>query len=59
MIKHQEATLKNQEEKADSRKKAWRRLLKINQDVILLAGADENGETPESLTEEMYSILGC
>ena len=59
MIKHQEAALKNQEEKSDSRVKAWRRLPKITQNIILLAGIDDNGEVPTTPTEDMYSILGC
>jgi hypothetical protein len=59
MIKHQEATLKNQEEKADSRVKAWRRLPKITQNIILLAEIDENSDIPDTPTEDMFSILGC
>ena len=59
MIKHQEATIRNQEEKSDSRFKAWRRLPKITQNIILLSGVDENGEVPPTPTDDMYSILGC
>ena len=58
-IKHQEAALKVQEEKSDSRIKAWRKLPKIQQDIILLGGVDEDGKVPEEPTEEMLSILGC
>ena len=59
IIKHQEAALKVQEEKSDSRIKAWRKLPKIQQDIILLGGVDEDGKVPEEPTEEMLSILGC
>ena len=59
MIRHQEATLKAQEEKSDSRLKAWRRLPKIQQNVILLGGVEDDGTVPDEPTEEMLSILGC
>jgi len=59
MIKHQEATLKSQEEKGDNRMKAWRRLPKIQQNVIVLAGVEDDGTVPTEPTEEMLSILGC
>ena len=59
MIKHQEAAIKAQEEKSDSRMKAWRRLPQIQQNVILLAGVEEDGTIPKEPTEEMLSILGC
>ena len=59
MIKHQEAAIKAQEEKSDSRIKAWRRLPQIQQNVILLAGVEEDGTVPKEPTEEMLSILGC
>ena len=38
MIAHQRAAIKNQEEKADSRIKAWRKLPKLQQNVILFGG---------------------
>ena len=59
MIKHQEFALKSQEDKSDSRMKAWRRLPKIQQNVIVLAGVEEDGTVPKEPTEEMLSILGC
>ena len=59
MIKHQEAVLKAQEENSDSRMKAWRRLPKIQQNVILLGGVEDDGTVPDEPTEEMLSILGC
>ena len=59
MIKHQEAALKSQEDKSDSRMKAWRRLPKIQQNVIVLAGVEEDGTVPDEPTEEMLSVLGC
>ena len=59
MIKHQEATLKSQKEKGDNHMKAWRRLQKIQQHVIVLAGVEDNGTVPTEPTEEMLSILGC
>ena len=52
-------TIRTQEEKTDARIKAWRRLPKIQQNVILLGGVEENGTIPEEPTEEMFSILGC
>ena len=59
MIRHQEAALRNQEEKSDTRMKAWRRLPKIQQNIILLGGMEEDGTVPTDPTEEMYSVLGC
>ena len=59
MIAHQEAALKNQEEKADSRLKAWRKVPKLQQNVILLGGVEENGVIPSTPTEEFYAIIGC
>ena len=59
IVKQQEAAIKNQEEKADNRLKSWRRLPKIQQNVILLGGIDENSNIPTEPTEEMLSILGC
>ena len=59
MIAHQEAALKQKEEKSDSRMKAWNRLPQIQKNVILLAGVEEDGTIHESPTEEMLSILGC
>ena len=59
IVKQQEAAFKNQEEKADTRLKSWRRLPKIQQNGILLGGIDENSNIPTEPTEEMLSILGC
>ena len=59
IIKHQEATLKSQEEMWYSWMKAWCRLPKIQQSIILLAGVKDNSTFPDDPTEEMLSILGC
>ena len=59
MIEQQKAVIKSQEDKSDSRLKAWKRLPKLQQNVILLGGIDDQLVVPTSLTEEMYSILGC
>ena len=59
IVKQQEAAIKNQEEKANNRLKSWRRLPRIQKNVILLGGIDENGNLPTEPTEEMLSILGC
>ena len=59
MIKHQEAQLRAQEEKGDSRLKAWKKLPKIQQDIILLGGIEEDGAIPQAATDEMLAILGC
>ena len=59
MIRHQEAALRNSEEKSDMRMKAWRRIFKIQQNVILLRGMDEDGAVPIDPTAEMRSLLGC
>ena len=56
---YQQATIRNQAEKDDNRLKAWRRLPKIQQNIILLGGVDDQGAIPEEATEEMMSILGC
>ena len=58
MIAHQAASLKKQEEKDDSTLKAWRRLPKLQQQVILLGGVEEDGTIPTETTEEMAAILG-
>ena len=58
-IKNQEATLRFLEEKVDNCMKTWRRLPKIQQNVIVLAGFEEDGTVPTEPTEEMISILGC
>ena len=39
--------------------KTWRRLPKIQQNLIILAGVEEDGTVPQEPTEEMLSILGC
>ena len=59
MVKHQEAVLWNQEEKGDTRLKAWNKLPSIQKNIILLGGVDDQGVVPDTPTEEMLSILGC
>jgi len=59
IVAQQKVTLRNQEEKSDSRMKAWRSLPVIQQNVILFGGIDEDDQVPKEPTEEMYSILGC
>ena len=58
MIRHREAALRNSEKKSDSRMKAWRRIFKIQQNVILLRGMDEDGADPIDPTAEMRFVLG-
>jgi len=53
MIKHQEASRNSQEEKSDSCLKAWRRLPKIQENVIVLSGVEDDETVPEEPTEEM------
>lgn len=43
MVKHQEAVLRNQEEKKDTRLKAWHKLPEIQKNIILLGGVDDQG----------------
>ena len=59
MIVHQKAALKHQESKDDNRTKAWNKLLRIQQNVLLLGGIDPQGTVPTEITEEMLSVLGC
>ena len=59
MVKHQEAVLKNQEDKKDTRLKVWHKLPEIQKNIILLGGVDDQGPVPSQPTEEMLSILGC
>lgn len=59
MIKHQEAALKFQKEKGDSRMTSWSRLPKIHQNAIVFAGVEDLRTTSEEPTEEMLSILSC
>ena len=56
MIRYQEAVLISQEEKGDKQLKAWCRLPKIQQNVIVLTGVEDNGKVPEEPTEEMLFI---
>jgi hypothetical protein len=59
IIKSQEAAAKNQLDRDDNRKKSWKKLPKIQQDILLLGGVEEDGHIPTVPTEEMLSILGC
>ena len=59
MTKHQEAVTRAQDEKKDSRLKAWNKLPNIQKNVILLGGVDDQGMVPEKPTDELLSILGC
>ena len=59
LTRYQEATIKAQEGKSDNRLKAWKRIPKIQQDIILFGGIDEQGDVPSEPTEEMMTILGC
>ena len=59
MIEYQKATLKHQESKNDNRTKAWNKLPRIQQNVLLLGGIDSHGSVPSEITEEMLSVLGC
>ena len=59
MVRHQEAVTKVEEERKDTRLKAWLKLPTIQKNVILLAGVDEQGLIPTEPTDEMLSILGC
>ena len=59
MVKHQEAVLKNQEDKKDTRIKAWNKLPEIQKNIILLGGVDDQGTVPSQPTEELLSIIGC
>ena len=47
MVKHQEAALKNQEEKKDTRQKAWHKHPEIQKNIILLGGVDDQGSIPD------------
>ena len=58
-IKHQKAALKHQENKDDKRMKAWKKLPRIQQNVLLLGGIDSEGTGPTEITEKMLSVLGC
>ena len=58
IIEHQKSVIRMQEDKQDNRLKAWRKLPKIQQNVILLGGIEEDGTVPKECTEEMLSVLG-
>ena len=51
--------MKAQEEKGDYRVKAWKNLPKIQQDIILMGGIEEDDAIPQMATDEMLAILGC
>ena len=59
IIRHQENATKHQQEKEDNRLKSWKKLPKIQQDILLLGGIEEDGSVPDHPTEEMLAILGC
>lgn len=59
MIQQHKAVIKSHEDKADLRLKAWKRLPKLQKNVILLGGIDNDLQVPDSPTKEMYSIMGC
>ena len=59
IIKHQESQLRAQEEKGDFRMKARKKLLKIQQDIIMLDNIEEDGTIPRIATDLMLAILGC
>ena len=46
IVKQQEAAIKHQEEKSDNRLKSWKILPKIQQNMILQDGINENGKIP-------------
>ena len=48
LVRNQEAALKASEEKADNRLKAWKKLPKIQQDIILLGGLKNVGQYRKS-----------
>ena len=52
-VAHQEAALKQREEKSDTRMKAWNRLSQIKKKVILLTGVEEDGTIQQDPTKEM------
>jgi hypothetical protein len=58
IIRHQENSVKKQQEKEDNRLKSWNKLPKIQQNILLLGGIEEDGTVPDHPTEEMLSILG-
>ena len=59
MVRYQEAIQKFHKEKQDRRIKAWRKLSQIQQNIILIAGMDQEMNVPTKATEEIMSILGC
>ena len=58
MIKHHEVQLRSQEEKGDSRVKAWKKLPIMQRDVILLGGIEEDDIILKVTTDEMLAMLG-
>ena len=53
MVKLQQPQLEGQKEKGDSRMKAWKKLPKIQQNIIFSGGILEDGGIPNQATEEM------
>lgn len=58
VIAHQKLALQAHEDKQDNRLKAWHKLPKIQQNVILFGGLEDGGSIPKEYTEEMFSVLG-
>ena len=59
MTRYQEAAAKVQEVKANSRLKAWNKLLIFQQHINLLAGVYSNIVVHKEPTEKILAILGC
>ena len=58
-IRHQEASVKHREDMDNNHLKSWKKLLKIQQNVLLLGGFDEDGYIIEDVTDEILSFIGC
>ena len=55
MTRYQEASVKVQDTKADTRLKAWAKLPQVQKNIILLGGVKEDGTYDKEVTEEMLS----
>ena len=57
IVETQEAALEATKSKDDPLMKAWKKLSKLSQNIIVMGGVEVDGTVPKEPTEEMLSVL--
>ena len=57
IVETQEAALEATKSKDDPLMKAWKKLSKLSQNIIVMGGVEVDGTVPKEPTEEMLSII--